>query len=76
MHHRCQCESDGGLAAVAERLRMDKGAVKVALHRMRRRLGQALRAEVAETVVDSGDVEDELAALFESVAAERPRKPV
>lgn len=64
--------TEDGLGRVAKALRMEVGAVRVALHRARRRLGQALRAEVAETVSAPGEVESEIDALFESLAAERP----
>jgi len=45
-------------------LGMAEGAVKGAVHRMRRRFGQVLRDEVAQTVGDAGQVEDELRHLF------------
>lgn len=53
---------------VADRLGMSEGAVKVAAHRLRRRYRDRLRDEVAQTVGDSGDVEDELRALLRAVA--------
>lgn len=45
---------------VAEELGMSEGAVKVAVHRLRRRFGQSLRDELSETVADPADVDDEL----------------
>ncbi|MCA9066631.1 MAG: sigma-70 family RNA polymerase sigma factor [Planctomycetaceae bacterium] len=47
----------------AERLRMSHGALRVALHRMRKRLGELIRDEVAHTVPDTEDVEEELQRL-------------
>jgi hypothetical protein len=39
---------------------MSEGAVASAVHRLRQRYGQCLRAEIIETVVDPADVNDEL----------------
>lgn len=52
------------LAAVARDLAMTENAVKVALHRLRKRFGELLRDEVAGTLDDPRDVEDEIAELF------------
>lgn len=51
-------------AEVAERLRMTEGAVKVAVHRLRRRYRELLRAEVAHTVASPGEIDDEIRHLF------------
>ena len=51
----------------AIRLEMSKGAVRVALHRLRRRFGEALRDEVAQTVSTPEEVEEEIRNLFASV---------
>jgi RNA polymerase sigma factor (sigma-70 family) len=56
----------GFYAEAAERLKMAPGAVRVALHRLRRRLGQVLRIEVARTVRRPEDVEEEIRCLFGS----------
>lgn len=53
-----------GHAATAGRLCMSEGAVKVAAHRLRRRYRDLLRAEIAATVNDPRDVDDELRHLF------------
>lgn len=50
-------------AEVAETLGMTPTAVKVALHRLRKKLGALLREEVAATLDDPADVDDELACL-------------
>jgi RNA polymerase sigma-70 factor (ECF subfamily) len=47
----------------ATRLGMTKGAVKVAVHRLRQRYRELLRAEIAETVSESSDVDDEMRSL-------------
>ena len=54
-------------ADVAARLGMTEGAVKTAVHRMRRRYGELLRAEIAETVVDTAEVDEEIRHLFQAV---------
>lgn len=49
---------------LAARLRVSEGAVKVEVHRLRHRFGDALRAEIGSTVADPGDVEGELRYLL------------
>ena len=44
-------------------LDMSEGAVKVAVHRLRRRFRERLREVVAETVLNPDDVDDELEYL-------------
>ncbi len=55
-------------AAIASTLGMSEGAVKVAVHRLRQRYREVLRAEIAETVAGPGEVEDELRNLFAALA--------
>lgn len=55
-------------AAIADRLGMTPGAVKMAASRLRRRYGELLREEIARTVADPADVEDEVRALFAALA--------
>jgi len=47
----------------AARLGMTDGAVKVAVHRLRQRYREILRAEIAETVTEPSDVEAEMRHL-------------
>lgn len=51
-------------AALGTQLGMSAGAVKVAVHRLRQRYRDVLRAEIAETVARPEEVEEELRALF------------
>jgi RNA polymerase sigma factor (sigma-70 family) len=51
-------------AAVGERLGMSEGAVKAGVLRLRRRFGQALRDEIAGTVSDPDDVDDEIRRML------------
>jgi RNA polymerase sigma-70 factor (ECF subfamily) len=48
----------------ARELGMAEGAVRVAVHRMRKRLGTTLREEVAQTVAGDEDVDQELRYLL------------
>ena len=49
---------------LAEDLGTTQGALRVAVHRLRRRLGAILRDEVAQTVDDPADVDGELRSLL------------
>lgn len=53
-----------GHAAAAATLGMNEGAVKVALHRLRKRFAEILRKEVAATVEKDSDVQAELGYLI------------
>jgi RNA polymerase sigma-70 factor (ECF subfamily) len=48
-------------------LHMSEGAVKVAVHRMRRRCRELLRAEIAHTVAGPEELQEELRDLFAAV---------
>ena len=56
--------TDDPYATIAARLGTSEGAVRVAVHRLRRRYGILLRAEIAATVHDPGEVDDEIRSLF------------
>jgi RNA polymerase sigma factor (sigma-70 family) len=45
-----------------------EGAIKVAVHRLRQRCRELLRAEIAHTVAGPQEIEDELRDLFDAVA--------
>ena len=59
----------GGYTAVAARLETSEGAVKAAVHRLRRRFQSLLRQRVAETVADERDVDDEIRHLIQALSA-------
>lgn len=61
-------KSDQPYAEIGARLGMNAGAVKVAVHRLRHRYRDALRAEIAATVTDPGEVDDELRHLFAALS--------
>jgi RNA polymerase sigma-70 factor (ECF subfamily) len=50
---------------------MTEGALKVAIHRLRRRFGEVLRAEIAQTVSHPDEVQDELRYLMRVVGASK-----
>jgi DNA-directed RNA polymerase specialized sigma24 family protein len=50
-------------AEAAARLDMSEGALKVAIHRLRQRFRDSVRAEIAQTLADDSAVEEELQAL-------------
>ena len=56
------------VADIAAQLGTSEGAVKVAVHRLRQRYREVLRAEIADTVASPGEVEDEIRSLFAALA--------
>jgi RNA polymerase sigma-70 factor (ECF subfamily) len=56
-------------ATLAARLGTTEGAVRVSVHRLRRRYGDRLRAEIAATVDDPAEVDDEIRALFDALGS-------
>ena len=58
----------GQLAAAARQLATSEGSLKVALHRMRKRFREKLRAEIAKTVSDPALVDKEIRYLVAVLA--------
>ena len=54
-------------ADAARALGMNEGAVKVAIHRLRRQFRHAIKSEIAQTVKDSAQVEEEMKCLLEAL---------
>jgi RNA polymerase sigma-70 factor (ECF subfamily) len=54
-------------AEIAAARRTSEGAVKVAIHRLRSRYRECLRAEIRETVAEDADVDDEIRHLLDVV---------
>ncbi|MCZ6792888.1 MAG: sigma-70 family RNA polymerase sigma factor [Planctomycetota bacterium] len=52
---------------VAEKFAMTEGAVKVSVHRLRRRCRELLREEIAQTVAGPEEVDEELRFLFSAL---------
>lgn len=59
---------EGSLATAAAQLQMTTHAFTVALHRLRQRVGERLRADIAETVADESEVDAELRYLIAAVS--------
>ena len=55
-------------AEVAARLGVGEGALKLVVHRMRRRYARIFREEIAQTVADPAEVEDEIRHTFAVLA--------
>jgi RNA polymerase sigma factor (sigma-70 family) len=56
-------QSDAPYAALAREMNTSEGALKVAIHRLRKRYRELLRQEIADTVADPAEVESELRYL-------------
>ena len=57
-------QPESSYAEIAARTGGKEGTIKVAVHRLRRRYGELLRAEIAETVSNPNEVEDEVRHLI------------
>jgi RNA polymerase sigma-70 factor (ECF subfamily) len=55
-------------AHAASVLNLAEGAVRVAVHRLRKRYKELLRQEIGQTLADPAQVEEEIRALFEAFA--------
>jgi DNA-directed RNA polymerase specialized sigma24 family protein len=56
-------QSDAPYATLAREMNTSEGALKVAIHRLRKRYRDLLRQEVADTVANPAEVESELRFL-------------
>ena len=56
-------QSDAPYAALAREMNTSEGAIKVAIHRLRKRYRELFRQEIADTVADPAEVESELRYL-------------
>jgi RNA polymerase sigma-70 factor (ECF subfamily) len=55
-------------AAIAARLGVNLGVVKVSVHRLRKRYAELLREEIAQTVTRPEEVDEEIRCLFNAVS--------
>jgi hypothetical protein len=56
-------QSDAPYAVLAHEMNTSEGAIKVAIHRLRKRYRELFREEIADTVADPAEVESELRFL-------------
>jgi RNA polymerase sigma-70 factor (ECF subfamily) len=57
-------KGDASYAEISLALNKSEGAIKVAVHRLRQRYGELVRAEIAQTVTTPEEVDEELNYLF------------
>jgi RNA polymerase sigma-70 factor (ECF subfamily) len=62
-------KSETAQAEIAKALGMEEGAVRVAVHRLRKRYRVLLREEIAQTLSEPAMVDEEMRALFGAFAA-------
>lgn len=55
-------------AELASKLGLNEGAVKVAVHRLRKRYRELIRSEISHTLDQSRDIEEEMRHLFSALA--------
>ncbi len=65
--HLTEADSDERYAAIAADLGMSEGALKVAVHRLRKRFRVTLESEIAETVDGPAEIQAEIRHLFEAL---------
>lgn len=58
---------EGEYAALAERLGLSPGAIGVAVHRLRQRYRETLRATVTDTLTDPSHLDEELRHIFDAL---------
>ena len=58
-------KEEGGYSHIARRLGTTEGAIKVTVHRLRRRFRDGLRTEIAATVSDDSEIDDEIRYLID-----------
>jgi RNA polymerase sigma factor (sigma-70 family) len=61
-------EPQAGYAQIAGDLSMSEGAIKVAVHRLRKRFRDLVRDEIAQTVSSAAEIDDELRYLWKAVS--------
>jgi predicted DNA-binding protein (UPF0278 family) len=61
-------QSEAPYAALAREMNSTEGALKVAIHRLRKRYRDLFRQEIADTVADPADIDNELRYLASVLA--------
>lgn len=68
IHSYMEGDGDNTYAEIAVKLQVTEGAVKMAVLRLRESFRKALRTEIAKTVANADEIEDELQHLFNCLA--------
>ena len=68
MHSYLEGDGANSYAEIAEKLNMTEGAVKMAVLRLRENFRNRLRSEIAQTVANAGEIDEELRHLFACLA--------
>lgn len=55
-------------AEIAHQLGLNEGAVKVAVHRLRRRFREVIKSEISQTLNEHAQIDQELKELFDALA--------
>ena len=53
---------------IATELGMSEGAVKITVHRLRRRFGELVRSQIERTVASPDEIDDEIQQLFAALS--------
>jgi RNA polymerase sigma-70 factor (ECF subfamily) len=61
-------DDDVAYPDVAARVHLSEGAVRVAVHRLRQRYGESVRAEIAKIVQRPEEIEEELRHLLRALS--------
>jgi RNA polymerase sigma factor (sigma-70 family) len=67
--------SDPPYATLAREMNTSEGALKVAIHRLRKRYRELFRQEIADTVADPAEVESELRFLAAALTGNQQKRP-
>ena len=67
-NHLAGQPTDASLAEVAEALQMSAEAVRIALHRLRKRYRRILQSEIAETISSPDGIDEEIRCLFRALS--------
>lgn len=59
--------SESAYASIAAELEMTEESARQAAHRLKKRYREMLRAEVAQTIAEPGDLDDEIQQLFQTL---------
>ena len=62
-----RCKRSRSYQEIARELDVTESAVKMSVHRLRRRFGELLRDEVSHTVADADQVDAEIRYLFDAL---------